>query len=78
MDKPPIDLEKLKEIRDKKNNVEVETDDDIDDDEIIASGAWGWILTKQGWVKRKPDPSLTDPYYNRRHLINVRDFDEWG
>lgn len=25
----------------------------------------------------KPDPSLTDPYFNRHHIIRVEDFDEW-
>jgi len=49
--KPPIDLERLKELQDK---------------------------VKEPIEKRPlPHPSLTDPYYSRRHLIRIEDFDEW-
>jgi len=46
-DKPPIDFDKLKELRDEKEH-----------------------------KTEKPHPSLTDPYYPFRQLINTNDFDE--
>lgn len=67
MDKPQIDLDKLKEYRDKKKQA------DKPEEEIID--VEGWVLTSDGW---KPINELADPYFNRRHLINVHDFDEWG
>ena len=71
MDKPQIDLEKLKQIRDKKNKTETNGVD------IIGTSGTGWILTEEGWIKAGVDESLTDPYYDRHHIINIRDFDEW-
>lgn len=55
--KPPIDLERLKQIQDAKKKDEVKPEEQ---------------------PRAKPHPSLTDPYYNRRHhLISIFDFDEW-
>lgn len=55
MDKPPIDLERLKEIKGAQKK-----------EEVIEP------------EKLKAPERLTDPYYYRRHLINIPDFDEWG
>jgi hypothetical protein len=67
--KPPIDFDKLKEYQDKKNKTE-----EPEEIEILGTSSNGWVLTNNGWVKKS---SLTDPYYNRRQLINISDFDEW-
>ena len=45
-----------------------------------ASSAGQWYSSLEKAMKRAnvhKSSALTDPYYNRRGLINVRDFDEW-
>lgn len=54
MDKPPIDFDKLKDLKKEK----------VAEPEVKVP-------------LPKPHPSLTDPYYWRRNLINIDDFDEW-
>lgn len=68
--KPEIDFERLKKIQnDRKEKTEAST-----------KQLYQWVLTQDGWVKEprhsRPDSSLTDPYFNRQHLINFNDFDE--
>jgi len=64
--KPPIDFDKLKEFQAKKEKSEepIEILDEMN----------GYVLTERGWIKKE---ILADPYYSRRHLINISDFDEW-
>ncbi len=64
MEKPEIDLERLKEYK--------KLLEDIDAVHYTPSNQ-----TPINSDKPKPDPSLTDPYYDRRHrLIRPEDFYE--
>jgi hypothetical protein len=72
MDKPPIDLDRLKQLKAPKK-----TKEELYLEYCAAQDAEEEEQLEKVTNEHKPHPSLTDPYYYRRRrcLIDVADFE---